>query len=844
MVTSSGSACQMRSRPRDRHEALRMQLPAEGTPQARFGALVRHHMDLGTRPTGARDIGAWTVDALAGEIRAVRRTVERYRNGAIQPPDAEPLADAFFGKDRRLEAARAVFLIAYAAATGTDPPPGAFATSNVPVRVPAHFIGRDKILVAVRSALTREAGRVAVVALHGLHGVGKSVVAAAYADRHRADYRATWWVRAESDTLARADLVALGVRLGWIGDDRAPEAFTKVAEKLRIEGDGVLLILDGACRSDGRSTAEGLRGYIPIGGASHCIVTSTDPALRSIAHVLEVGLWTTDESASYLVEATGRADEARAAAALSDEMGRLPLALEQAAAYCDFLDIPIEEYLRRFRAAPASALDQDAVTSREYRNGLTVAKTFSLAIDAADGLVPGASAFIGHVAALPPAPVPLRLFTEVPRAFYEPLGSTASKPGGIDAVVAVLRSFSLIHRESVKEERSPGPGIDSVRLHSLVRIVAAARSGDELPDMLGALFEALVAVYPRDIVRDNRNWHLARCLDEIADHLAGKVPAGRVDTAELAAFLPVLAASEFEASARYDRAERRLSRALELAVDVHGPESDKVASVYDNLASVHRARDNFPEARRCREHALALREAILGPSHPDTLTSKQNLGNLLSHFGRCSEALVLYEAVIDAYERSLGAACSENPKYLNVLANYAVALRADKSFDRAHEIQEKILRTRERLLPKNDVRLASSYASFSVLLKNMNDLDQAIDYCKRALFVRRRAHGATHPDVATSLNNLGNIYRIRRRLTRAKTLHECALRIRKIVYGVRHTETAMSFNNLGMVLRDMNDADAAIENFRKALSIFEGAFGVEHPHTKDAQENLASIGGA
>ena len=122
-----------------------------------------------------------------------------------------------------------------------------FAVSNIPIRVPTHFLGRDDSFAAIDAALHRYEGRVAITALHGLRGVGKTTLAAAYAERHRGDYRATWWIRAQSEPGMRADLVALGVRLGWVAADEKEEpALAAVMERLRHEGEGILLIYDNA----------------------------------------------------------------------------------------------------------------------------------------------------------------------------------------------------------------------------------------------------------------------------------------------------------------------------------------------------------------------------------------------------------------------------------------------------------------------------------------------------------------------------------------------------------------------------------------------------------------------
>jgi hypothetical protein len=83
-----------------------------------------------------------------------------------------------------------------------------FAVTNIPIRVPEHFLGRDDALAAIEAALARYEGRVAITALHGMRGVGKTMLAAAYSERHRGDHRATWWLRAQADIGLRSDLAA------------------------------------------------------------------------------------------------------------------------------------------------------------------------------------------------------------------------------------------------------------------------------------------------------------------------------------------------------------------------------------------------------------------------------------------------------------------------------------------------------------------------------------------------------------------------------------------------------------------------------------------------------------
>ena len=193
---------------------------------------------------------------------------------------------------------------------------------------------RDDALAAIETALARYEGRVAITALHGLRGVGKTTLAAAFGERHRADYRATWWIRAQTEASMRADLVALGVRLGWVGAaDKEEPALAAAMERLRYEGEGILLIYDNAI------DAAALKPYLPRGGAARVLITSNAHAWRSLAEPVEIRLWPKEIGADYLIARTGREGERVAAEALSESLGGLPLAHEQAAAYCERLDI-------------------------------------------------------------------------------------------------------------------------------------------------------------------------------------------------------------------------------------------------------------------------------------------------------------------------------------------------------------------------------------------------------------------------------------------------------------------------------------------------------------------------
>jgi hypothetical protein len=60
------------------------------------------------------------------------------------------------------------FMARREAAAAAACPGKAFALSNIPMRAPTHFMGRDEPSAAIEAALKRYEGRVAITALHGL----------------------------------------------------------------------------------------------------------------------------------------------------------------------------------------------------------------------------------------------------------------------------------------------------------------------------------------------------------------------------------------------------------------------------------------------------------------------------------------------------------------------------------------------------------------------------------------------------------------------------------------------------------------------------------------------------
>jgi tetratricopeptide (TPR) repeat protein len=814
-----------------------------------FGDLLDWHLRRGTRPPGTDKQGEpWKKAAFAGDVGVSDKQVRNWIANKSLPNDIITIERVLFGRDQkqctvwRMELRDALKRTRTGSAP-TGPAPGEVGpvraeaevpASNIPIRVPEHFLGRDDALAAIEAALNRYEGRVAITAVHGLRGVGKTTLAAAFAERHRRGYRATWWIRAQTETTMRTDLIALGVRLGWVAADEKEEpAVAALMERLRHEGESILLIYDNAIDADA------LKPYLPRGGAAKVLVTSNAHAWRGVAVPVEIRLWPKEIGADYLIARTGRDAERAAAENLSEALGGLPLAHEQAAAYCERLDISLAEYGRRFTATPARLLDDERHAPAEYHDGLTVAKTFALAIEEAGKLHPAAEPLIVHAALLAPEPIPLFLFAEAREKFGEPV-ATALANDGLEEAVAALRTFALLSRETIADERDPALTTETVRLHRLVRQVAAARrEGDALEDARRALIEAMAAVFPEWIYNDPNTWPRARRIDGLALPLVdgdALLPRG---VEELASYLlGRLASYRYRVLGAYTQARPLAERALAICERVLGPNHHATAWRLIQLARLHEFQGDLSAARPLHERGLGILEKVYGPEHPDTAISLNLLGQLLQKQGDLAAARLLYERALGIFERGLG---PEHPDTSWALDNIASVLYNMTDLAGALPFQERALAIREKVLGPEHPDTAESLEGVARIDRVQGEFAKALPLQERALAIREKAFGPEHPSTALSLDYLARVLYEQGDLPGARPLYERALAIREKVLGSEHPHTAASLSNLGDVLHDQGDLSGAQPLYERAVAIREKVLGPEHPIMAVSLNDLARV---
>ncbi len=79
---------------------------------------------------------------------------------------------------------------------------------------------------------------------------------------------------------------------------------------------------------------------------------------------------------------------------------------------------------------------------------------------------------------------------------------------------------------------------------------------------------------------------------------------------------------------QYAQAQPLFEQTLSIKERSLGPEHPDTATSLDNLASLYKDVGQDVQAQPLYKRALAIREKVLGPEHPDTATSLDNLAEL------------------------------------------------------------------------------------------------------------------------------------------------------------------------------------------------------------------------
>jgi tetratricopeptide (TPR) repeat protein len=194
----------------------------------------------------------------------------------------------------------------------------------------------------------------------------------------------------------------------------------------------------------------------------------------------------------------------------------------------------------------------------------------------------------------------------------------------------------------------------------------------------------------------------------------------------------------------------------------------------------------FNRSEEMSECSRKIRQEMLGPEHPSTLTSMGNLAATFRKQGRWDEAEQLEVRVMETRTRALGA---EHPSTLTSMGNLASTYSDQGRWGEAEQLEVRVMETRKTVLGAEHPDTLTSMANLASTYWKQGRWGEAEQLELRVMETSKTALGAEHPDTLTSMANLAETYTDQKRWTEAEELLLPAVHAHQRVLGLSHPST-------------------------------------------------------
>ena len=723
---------------------------------------------------------------------------------------------------------------------------------------PVFLAGREDLLAELDACLAnRREPALAVVVLCGLGGAGKTSVAVEYAHRQLSGYGVVWQFAAEEPTALEAGFSELAVQLCGRDALAGGDPVAQVHAVLARRADWLLVF-------DNVADPAAVQRMLPPAGGGQVLITSQYPHWPG-GKALEVPVLDRVTAAAFLMSRTNAAETEQAAAdALADELGGLPLALEQAAAYMEAACREIGGYLELYKDRRADLLNHGNPAGYDKR----VTTTWALAF-AELGQASPAAGLLRLAACCAAEDIPLHL---LPGSGPRLAGTFGAQVAPLlvpllddalarDEAVAGLRRYSLIseprqgrisvHRlvQEITLAQLPA-GVAAAWRQATATVIEAAIPADTGPPAAWPVCAALLPHAHAALAHDSEG--MAR----IANYLgkSGSYAAARELQQEIAkaheqvyglghprTLSSLVDLASFTAEAGNPVAARdQLAALLPVCERVLDPADPQTLTIRHQLA---RRTGQAGDAAAARDQFAALLpvcQQVLGPEHPDTLTIRYQLARRTGQAGDAAAARDQFAALLPVCQQVLG---PEHPDTLGTWHELARWTGDAGDVIAARDQFAALLPVCQQVLGPEHPHTLSTYANLARFTGEAGDPAAARDQLAALLSTRVRVSGPEHPHTMTTWHEYARQLAGAGDPAAARDQLAALLPIRERVSGPEHPDTLTFRASLARFTGEAGDPAAALDQLAALLPIRERVSGPGHPDTTAVRASLAHWAG-
>ena len=546
------------------------------------------------------------------------------------------------------------------------------------------------------------------------------------------------------------------------------------------------------------ASEERLERFLPECGHGSILLTTrnkqTGVKLTRGRMIIEIKKMTLAESSQLVCERLDEGFDSDHVIQLINRLDKIPLALDQAAAYMQENGLTTNQYLQLLNQSDGSFVELlnepfEAV-GRDSSIPNAVATTWMVSFNQIRTQYPHANVLFSLMSFLDRQEIPKAalLWVSEPESSQ---GSSRPKQNNqeqrllqLEEALGVLKAFSFI---------SEGKADESLNMHRLVQLVMQRWLQKQNKSKKWASFALLAVsdIYP--FGGDYENWKICgKYLPHALTVLDHEILSSTEVAVAKAHLLYNIAGFVLE-QGKWNQAEKLLLLAISIEKNVLGEEHPRTLVSIACLALIYWKQGRWKEAEELELQVVEKRKWVLGEKHPDTLTSISNLASTYQDQGRLEESEELQLQVLEKRKMVLG---EEHLDTLNSISNLVSTYRDQERLQEAEELEVRVIQTKRRVL------------------------------------------GVEHPDTLSSISNLASIYRDQDRLEEAEDLEVRVLETKKRVLGEDHSDTLISMNNYAHTLYAQKRKGKAIRLMSDVVERHTKNMGASHPSTLNSLHHL------
>ncbi|WP_221348271.1 tetratricopeptide repeat protein [Streptomyces beigongshangae] len=594
--------------------------------------------------------------------------------------------------------------------------------NHIPMRT-GLFVGRAEQLARLDSALSK-AGQTVVHAVHGLGGIGKSTLAAHWAANHNHACYPVRWIAA--DTLADIE-----VGLAELATDLEPALAAIPSRATQAQWavqwlathTGWLLILDNA------DSSADIEPLLARASGGKFLITSRSAVGWREAATIALDVLDEDEALELFNRIATSAGPRHlvGAAEVCAELGYLPLAIEQSAAYLaqNPLITPLE-YLDLFRNYPGAMYGAGAEDIQEER---TIARIWRLTLDKIAARQPIAGDVLRALAWYSTDAIP----DVVPAALF----AGASEPPEVNSALGLLAAYSMISIDTQSRTYS---------VHRLVQAFLRTPDDDDphrtaqLIDRARDFATHLHLALP-ETSRDAQARQTWDALIPHIDHLFGQSELRDFGEAYV-----LFSAGDYLIDIGESRkAIKYLERALAGCLEFLSAGNPQTLTCSHNLATAYHGVGDYERAIQLYELTAEARRLALGEAGKETLVTLSNLGCAYSESGEPEKGIPLLRFVVEHGDSYRG------EDAMTIRRNLSRAYQNANDLDSARSLGEEALAVGVENLGLNHPEVIRTQHDLVHIYQDMGD-HQAVLRVVRIVLGGDHEKSTVTPDMLDSLH--------------------------------------------------------------------------------------------